>query len=335
MRAVVMTDEYHAELREVPVPEPGPGEILVKVAYTGICGSDLAKFRGDLAGVPGRIIGHEFSGTVAALGEGVRQFRPGDRVVIDPTMNCGWCDFCRRGRPHLCDNYRAVGRHIDGGLAEYCSVPALQALLIPEELTLKEAALAEPVACVLHGMELLRFRSGSGAVVVGAGAIGLIFVQVLKLMGARAVVAVEPNEDRRRLAVSLGAAAVDPNAPGWREAVRNNLGAEGADFVVEAVGHPRTVEMAVDLCRKGAAMLLFGVGRGDHLANLPIFRIYHEEISITGSFLNPFKQREALDMLAMDGLSVTPLVTVYPFAAFAEAVADAMAGKCIKVLLEP
>lgn len=335
MKAVVLADEYRPELREVAMPSPGAGEILIKVAAAGICGSDLAKYRGDLKGVPGRITGHEFSGTIVELGREVKQFKTDDRVAVDPTMSCGCCEFCRGGRPHLCDGYRAVGRHIDGGFAEYCALPALQALPLPDEVSFTEGALIEPLACCLHGLEKARFRAGASAVVIGAGCIGLYFIQLLTYMGARAIVALEPNARRRELAGELGAVALDPADSRHLDGLRDALRADGADLVVEAVGSPRTVERAVALCRKGGTVLLFGVARADHYASLPIFRLYHEEITLVGSFLNPFKQQEALALFAAGRLRVEPFLTRFRLSEFLIAVEEAMQAKCLKAMVEP
>ena len=173
------------ELRQVPIPEPGPGQVLIKIHKTAICGTDVHIYEGDKGAAevtPPTILGHEFSGIVEKVGEAVTDYRPGDRVCVDPNCYCGACTPCRNGAAHYCEHMIGYGTTVNGGFAEYCAVNVRQVYRLGERTSFEQGAMAEPVACCLHGIDMCRIQPGSQAVVIGGGMIGLLMLQLAKLV---------------------------------------------------------------------------------------------------------------------------------------------------------
>ena len=196
------------KVQESPVPKLEPDGVLVRVMACGICGTDVHIYEGDKGAAdttPPVILGHEFSGVVEAVGEKVSRVKAGDRVCIDPNSLCGACSYCRTGIGHFCENMVGIGTTVDGGFAEYCAVPESQVYRLAAGISFEEGAMAEPLACCLHGIDLCEIRPGSAVMVIGAGMIGLLMVQLAKLSGVRLVAVLEPVEEKRIMALKLGA----------------------------------------------------------------------------------------------------------------------------------
>ena len=196
------------KVQESPVPKLEPDGVLVRVMACGICGTDVHIYEGDKGAAdttPPVILGHEFSGVVEAVGEKVSRVKAGDRVCIDPNSLYGACSYCRTGIGHFCENMVGIGTTVDGGFAEYCAVPESQVYRLAAGISFEEGAMAEPLACCLHGIDLCEIRPGSAVMVIGAGLIGLMMVQLAKLSGVRLVAVLEPVEEKRILALKLGA----------------------------------------------------------------------------------------------------------------------------------
>jgi len=309
MRAVVFEEPGRMELREVAVPKPGPGEVLIKVAACGVCGTDAHVFEGRFPAKFPLIPGHEFSGEVVEVGEGVSEFKPGDKVAVDPNIACWRCDYCRVGKRHLCKNWTAIGLHRAGGYAEYCSIPVEQAVPVPPEMPLEHAALAEPVACCLHGVDLLDLKAGDTVAIMGMGTIGLIMLQLVRHRGASKILAFEPSEGKRKLALELGADwAEDPLSVEPREAVRERFG-DGADVVIECAGSQKSAEVVLDLVRPGGVVMFFGVLPPEFSIPLRPFWVYKNEVTIKGSFVNPFTESRAIALLASGVVKAEPLIS--------------------------
>lgn len=309
MRAVVFDEPGRMEVREVPAPKPGLGEVLLKVAACGVCGTDAHVFKGEFLAKFPIIPGHEFSGEVVEVGEGVEEFKPGDKVAVDPNIACWRCDYCRVGKRHLCKNWTAIGLHRPGGYAEFCAVPAEQVVPLLPEMPLEHAALAEPVACCLHGVDLAEIKAGDTVVIMGMGTIGLITLQLVRRRGASRILAFEPWEGKRKLALELGADwAEDPLSADPKEVVREKLG-DGADVVIECAGKEKSVEVVLDLVKPGGLVLLFGVLPLDFSIPLRPFWVYKNEVTIKGSFVNPFTESRAVALLSSGVVKAEPLIS--------------------------
>jgi L-iditol 2-dehydrogenase len=336
MLAAVIENPHQLVVKEVPTPEPGPGEVLVQVHAAGVCGTDLHILEGEYWGSYPRIPGHEFSGAIAALGEAVTHLQMGDRVAVDPNLPCGLCHYCRRGRANLCTDNSAVGVTRDGGFAEFCAVPAELALPLPEGVSLLAGALAEPVSCCLHGIDRAGRQVGDTAVILGSGTIGLILLQLAARAGASRVAVVEPLTAKRELALSLGAAAaLDPGAlgedliPTIREALAGTV-----DLVIEAAGRADTARQAVQAVSPGGTVLFFGVCPPEAEITVKPHDIFFHELTLVGSYINPFTCTRALDLLAGGAVEVERLVSHrLPLAETPEAFAAVAGGEAVKAVV--
>ena len=205
MKALVVTDKHKMELQDIPKPEIKPGKVLIKVAYCGICGSDLPRyFEGGVHAFP-QVLGHEFSGTVEAIGEGVSTISVGEKVAVAPLVPCGTCENCQKGEPAMCTQYSFIGSREQGAMAEYVVVPEKNCVKVPDTLSLKEAALLEPLTVAIHGIERVRVPAGAEVLVLGAGTIGLLTVLALRAIGVGKIIVVDLNDKKLTLAKKIGA----------------------------------------------------------------------------------------------------------------------------------
>jgi len=336
MKAVVFQEPNRLVVEDKPVPEVGEHDALVRVHACGVCGTDLHIFKGEHIVKFPVIPGHEFSGEVVEIGAKVTNVGVGDPVTIDPNIVDWTCFFCRRGEINLCENLTAVGVNFDGGFAEYCRVPAVQAYKVPGSVSLDEAAFAEPLACCIHGMDRADVVSGSTVVILGAGSIGLMMVQLARIAGARHIIVSEPDEAKRKLAARMGSdVQIDPLSRDPVSEVGKITGV-GADVVIESAGRLETAELALKLARRGGTVLQFGVVSPDELAKVSPYDVYYREVTIRGSFVNPFTHARAVDLLASKQIDVMPLVTRrFGLDDAAKALEAAADKDTIKILLAP
>jgi len=319
MRAMRFHGPGKLSLDTLPVPDPQAGELRLRPLAVGICGTDAHIFHGEFPASAPRVLGHEFSASVEAVGSGVKGFREGDFVTVQPNMYCGACRYCRLGREHLCPEMRAYGVHMDGGFAEATVVMARAVYLLPSGLDPRIGSLAEPLACCIHGMDLLALQSGSRVLVIGAGLIGLMLTRLARLAGAGLIVSSEPNAQRRTNALAFGAdQAWDPNAPNWREALDGATGALGFDAVIDAVGSSGTFEQAVALAARGGRILVFGVAPMEATAKIRPYDIFQRELTVVGSFVNPYTHERSVHLLPQMGLEKLR-IDAFPLAQFREA----------------
>lgn len=291
------------DMRLVDVPEPVPaqGEVLLRVEAGGICGTDRHLYKGEFPCTPPVTLCHEFSGIVQdANGTGLSV---GTRVTVDPNIACGHCDYCRVGRPNLCRNNVAIGLGRDGGFAPLAVVPAHRAIALPAGLDPLHGALAEPLACTLHGIDIGAPRPGERAIIIGGGVIGLLALQLCVLAGAETLLLTR-NPAKRALAESLGAQATAPTP----EAALSHW-PEGADIVVECAGVPDTVAMSPRLTRTGGRIVLLGVLPKGLAVPFEPFDLLFREISLLPAFINPFTQTRAAALIASGAVKVAPLIT--------------------------
>ncbi len=311
MRALVCDRPGHVELRALPEPEPGPGEVVVRVEATLTCGTDLKLVRRGHPKVPfPTVLGHEFCGRIARVGEGVA-FATGERVTSAVTGACGECRDCREGRPNLCGT--AFDHRVWGTWAEYVRVPArivARGLLrVPDGLPPRSAALLDPLASVLRGLSRCGDVTGKTALVLGAGPIALLFTILLRRRGASRVLVAGRNPGRLAAHEAEGAETI-VWGDGMAERLRELTFGHGADLVIEATGDRAVAEESVALATRGGTVLLFaGLSHDARLAVLA-HRIHYDEVTLAGSFhYTPAEAREALGLLARCGIPTEHLVT--------------------------
>lgn len=304
MSAAVLYGKEDVKVHDVPVPGVGPGEVRVKVHAALTCGTDLKVYRRGYHArmiVPPAVFGHEFAGEIDAVGGGVNGWRPGMRVVAANSAACGECFYCERRKPELCEDLLFV----NGAYAEYITLPErlvrVNLLPIPDHVSYEEAALVEPLACVVRGMEETGVEPGDTVAVIGVGQIGLMFVRLCKRAGAK-VIAVGRRPARLELARRLGAdvlLSTDREADILAAVRRHTEGRRGPDKVIECVGLPEMWELAIQMGRKASTINLFGGCPKDSVARLDTGRIHYDELTLKGTFHHtPDTVRAALDLIA-------------------------------------
>ncbi len=311
MKALLLSEYRRFELADMATPEPGPGEVLVRVAACGICGSDVHGYDGSSGRrIPPIVMGHEAAGTVAAIGEGVRGFREGDRITFDSTVYCGECANCLRGDINLCDRREVLGVSCDdyrraGAFAEFVSVPARIIHRLPENFSFHEAALLEAVAVALHAVSLVPVRSDSSALVVGAGTIGLLLQQALRVAGCSRVFAADVDRTRLDLSEKLGVAkTLSANVP---QEIAELTSSVGVDLVVEAVGKTESINTAIDSVCKGGSIVL--VGNISPAVTLPLQKIVSRQIRLQGSCASAGEYPKAIELMSSGAINVKPLIS--------------------------
>jgi len=298
MRALVFRGPGEMPLEDRPDPRPGPGQVVVAVRASGICGSDVHGF----AGATGRrrigvVMGHEAAGEVASVGRGVTSVRAGDRVVLRSILPCGRCDRCRHGQPNLCLERQGMGMHFDGAYAEQIVVPEALLLPLPDSLSFQEGALVEPLAVAMHAVNITPFELTDVVAVVGAGAIGLLTLLAARNRGAGSIIVTDRDAHRLGVARLLGAdQAIDVGASDPVEVVAAETNGRGADVVFEAVGIVATVAQSIAIARSGANVTWIGNSAPE--VALPMQQIVTRELTIRGAygFVGEFEQ--AADALA-------------------------------------
>lgn len=323
---------------DLPTPHAGPGELVLRNQVCGVCGTDVHIYHGEPGSAdvnPPVVLGHEYSGEVVEVGEGVTGFAVGDHVTVDPNIYCGHCAYCQNGKKQLCPSMEAIGVTRDGGFAQYSRIPASQAFKLEPTVPWEAAAMAEPLACCLHGIDLAGIQVGDKVCVVGGGAIGLLMVQLAKLSGASQIVLSEPNEKRRQVGLQLGAnAAIDPTRPDAQEVFAQVLDG-GANVVIECVGNVPAVKSAFQFAGKGATVLLFSVPKVDATFDLPLFDVYKKELTIKGSFVNPDTHARAVALINSGKVDFDPIITHrFTLDQLPEAIAMQMSDASIKVVVE-
>lgn len=281
MKAFFIEDVRKTCVKEVAVPKPEADEVLIKVMAVGVCGTDAHLYLGDYENPYPVIPGHEFSGIVEAVGDRVRNFKPGQRVAADPNIYCEACDNCKQNRQNYCLDYRGLGNQVPGAFAQYMTIPERCVYEIGE-LDFTTASMIEPLACVLHGHDRARPDFADRVLIMGAGAIGLMHLQVCKNDGARLVAVADIKEEPLRLAKELGADAVLYNDGTIREQAAK-LSKEGFDLIIDCTGVPRVIEQAVALMADEGRMLFFGVCPQDAAISVNPFEIYQRELTFIGS----------------------------------------------------
>jgi L-iditol 2-dehydrogenase len=313
MKALVLREYRKLELEDVPQPIPGRGEVLLQVAACGICGSDVHGYDGSSGRrIPPIVMGHEAAGTVAAVGEGVTAYHPGERVTLDSTVSCGACGYCARGAINLCENREVIGVSCGeyrraGAFAEYLSVPERILYRLPDAMPWEEAAMLEAVAVSLHAVKLSELRGGETALVIGAGMIGLLTLQAARAAGCGRILVADIDETRLQLAASLGADDVlQASGAEISAKVLERTGA-GVDLALEAVGRNETVGAAIDSVRKGGTVTL--IGNIAPRVDLPLQTVVSRQLRLQGSAASAGEYPQAIELIASGKIQVKPLIT--------------------------
>ncbi|MBC5733121.1 zinc-dependent alcohol dehydrogenase family protein [Flavonifractor sp. DFI.6.63] len=326
------------ETRDMPEHPLAPHEVLIRVAACGVCGTDVHIYHGDkgsAAVTPPVVLGHELSGTVAAVGAQVTGLRVGDHVTVDPNCYCGACHYCRIGKKQLCTSLYAIGVNRDGGFAEYCYAPEAQCFLLAPDVPLEFGALGEPLACCIHGIDRAQIRVGDTVLVIGGGAIGLLMVQLAKLSGASQILLSEPVAMRRDIGLQLGAdAAIDPIREDLSARIRDCTGVDGVDVVIECVGNTAATAQAFASAKRGATLLLFSVPKAGATHPLTLEDVYQKELKIVGSMINPDTHQRAVDMINQGRIQLAPIITHrFPVEQLKDAILMQMSSESLKVLV--
>ncbi len=331
MRAVVIEEPGRIATATVEDPTPGPREVVVAVTGAGICGTDLHVIDGDLEGTVYPIVpGHEFAGTVAAVGAEVTEFAEGDRVAVDPNVCCGECHYCSIGRGNLCERYNAIGVIASAGAAaEFCAAPAANCFRVPENVPLEHAPLIEPLSCAVHGFDLLPGRVGEHYLIYGAGTMGLMMAQMARFTGAASVSVVDLNADRLAVAERL---AADRTATAAEEFDRP----EGWEVVIDCTGAVAAVEDGLTRVRKGGTFQVFGVAPEAAAASFSPFRVYKDEIRIVGSMAVLHSGGRAVELLGRGVIDAEAMISdTFGLEQYEEAVALFRSGAGRKLQVRP
>lgn len=307
MEALVLTGIKSLELKEIAQPEIKPDEVKIHTAFAGICGTDHALYAGlpgSAPAVPPIVLGHENSGVVVEVGSEVTNVKVGDRVAVDPNIYCGQCKYCRTGRPELCEHLSAIGVTRDGGFEDYFTAPASVVYPIPDNVSLKAAALVEPISCAVHGIQLLKVSPYQKALVIGDGFMGQLFVQILQAYGIHEVDLAGIVDEKLAMAKDkFGAKRTFNTMAG------DKIPDSEYDVVIEAVGSPKTQEAAIEAAVRGGQVLMFGVGGPDDTFEMNTYEVFQKQLTIQGSFINPNAFEDSLALLASGKVDVEPLIS--------------------------
>ncbi|MDY6912936.1 MAG: alcohol dehydrogenase catalytic domain-containing protein [Planctomycetota bacterium] len=346
MLAAILHGQNDLQIEEVPKPQISPDEVLLRCKAVSICGTDMRIYRfghKDLPDETKRILGHELAGEVAEVGQNVKGTREGTRVAVAPNFGCGICKMCQRGWFHLCPDYGAIGLTVDGGMAEYVRIPkiALQQgclLEMPAGLSFEEAAINEPFACVYNGYTRCPTRPADVVLIVGAGPIGIMHIQMSRLAGAAKIIIADIIASRLKLARRLGADETVTNRKDLVDSVMELTGRRGADVVITACPSPEVQEMVVDLAADHGRVNFFGgLPKGKERINLNSNLIHYKELTITGSHgCCTYHCRKALELQGSKSVDLKPVVTnVFKLSEAKQAMAAALEGKGLKTVLQP
>ena len=329
MRAVVIKDVGQVEVADVADPVPGPREVVVQVAACGICGTDLHILEGEFAPSLPIIPGHEFAGTVAAVGTEVHELSIGQRVAVDPSLFCNECHYCKIGHNNMCERWNAIGVSKPGAAAEFVAVPLGNCVVLPDHIRLEDAALIEPLSCAIRGYDVLKSQLGAHVLIYGSGTMGLMMLELAKRTGAASVDVVDINPSRLETARSLGCSAAVTSAD---ELDRPR----GWELVVDATGAAAAIQDGLSRVAPAGTFLQFGVAAYATRVTIEPYRIYNKEITITGSMAVLHSYERAADMFAAGLLDPDVFISDrIPLASYADALAKFKRGEGRKIQVLP
>ncbi|MFJ8023570.1 zinc-dependent alcohol dehydrogenase family protein [Streptomyces sp. NPDC096311] len=329
MKAVVITAPGKLEVTTVDDPAPGPREVVVSVTACGLCGTDLHILQGEFAPTLPVIPGHEFAGEVVATGRDVTEIAVGTRVAVDPSLPCHECHYCRLGRENLCERWAAIGVTRAGAAAEFVSAPVANCIPLPDHVRTADAALVEPLSCAVRGYDVLRSNLGARVLVYGAGTMGLMMLELAKRTGAVSVDVVDINSARIQTARELGCSEAAETADAMDRP-------RGWDLVVDATGNAKAIQDGLGRVAKGGTYLQFGVADYAARAVIEPYRIYNQEITITGSMAVLHSFERAAELFAAGVIDPDVFISDrYPLTDYAEALARFQSGQGRKIQVQP
>lgn len=339
MKSVVLNAVKDIRVEERPVPQPGAGEVLIKVMACGVCGTDVHIFEGDKGAADNPlpiVLGHEFAGVVEQVGPGVAGVAPGARVCVDPNVLCGHCYYCLNGIGHFCENMVGIGTTVDGGFSQYCVVPQRAVYRLADGTSFAEGAMAEPLACCLHGIDMCHITAGDNVVVIGGGLIGLLMVQLAKICGAARVVLVEPVPGKREAGQKLGAdLCIDPMA-GDVKAALAGAGIHRVSVVIECVGKPATIQQAIDIAGKKSIVMMFGLTKPEEKIEVLPYEVFRKEVELKASFINPYTIGRAVALIDQKRVDVSGMVAGHiPLEGLADVLSNPQLRSKGKYIVEP
>lgn len=313
MKSLLLFEYNCLEVADLPLPEIGVDEVLVRVEACGICGSDVHGYDGSSGRrIPPIVMGHEAAGTVAATGTNVHGYAKGDRVTFDSTVYCGACEYCQRGEVNLCSNRQVIGvscrdfrRH--GAFAEYVAVPQRILYRLPADISFAEAAMLEAVSVALHAVRVSEVKAGDTALVIGAGMIGLLTLQAARAAGCKRIFISDVDFSRLEMARQMGADEILSSGAELAAQVQELTAGEGVDVVFEAVGRNETVTAAIDAARRGGTVTLIGNIAPE--VTLPLQKVVTRQIRLQGSCASAGEYPQAIELIANGKIKVDPLIT--------------------------
>jgi len=339
MKALWYNGPKDFEIKDVPIPQPGDDDVLLKVTYCGVCGTDGHIHDGEFIAKFPLIPGHEAVGKVVEMGKNVKGFEIGDRAAADVGLTCDNCFYCRRGNSLLCENFNARGVTLDGGFAEYIVYPQRKLYKILH-MTDEEATLLEPAACAIHGLDKLNPPVGIDVLLLGAGPTGLMLSQLLKLNGAARVVIAAPKGIKMDIAKDIQAAdeyiELDrQNAqPQWDQLKKDNP--YGFDVVVEATGVEKLANESINYVRRGGTLMIYGVYENKALVHWPPSKIFGDEIKIIGSFSQTYCFPRAVQYLDSGKIKTKGMVTdIFPLSDYQGALDKMNSRGALKIAIKP
>jgi 2-desacetyl-2-hydroxyethyl bacteriochlorophyllide A dehydrogenase len=329
MRAAIVESVGKVSVTTVPDPTPGPRDVVVRVAACGLCGTDLHILQGEFAPTLPIIPGHEFAGEIVGLGTDVTELALGDLVAVDPSLYCHECHYCRIGRGNLCERWNAIGVSKPGGAAEYAVAPVANCVKLPEHIDVRDAALIEPLSCAVRGYDVLSSTLGAQVLIYGSGTMGLMMLELAKRTGAAGVDILDINPERLKTADRLGVSRSAGSADEL-ETVR------GWDVVIDATGNAKAIQDGLGRVAKGGTFLQFGVADYATTAVIEPYKIYNQEITITGSMAVLHSYERAAALFATGVLDPSVFISDrMPLEQYPEALAKFKAGQGRKIVVEP
>lgn len=310
MKALVWESPFKMKLKAVQKPKPKKGEVLIRTKSVGVCGSDLEVFKGGFAqAIPPLILGHEACGIVEAVAGEVQGVKAGDRVVVDPGIFCGQCEFCRKGAYWQCDHRGILGmQQYDGAYAEYFTVPYLSCFRLPAEMKWDEAALVDILADPLHAMDMIPLQIGETVAVFGPGPGGICFVQLAKIAGASSVILMGTREERLALGRKLGAdISINVNKENAVEKIMQITNGRGVDIGIEASGSTQALADTLKVTRKQGRVMVFGIYSQN--ASLDMQDMHRRELKILGSSGCPWSMSRAIELIHRGRVQVKPMIS--------------------------